>query len=56
MESAEISELRRRVQEQLRDMIRDGVTDDCSICLSDLNMPCITLCGHAYCRPCITEV
>ena len=41
---------------QLRRMIQDGVTDDCSICLDDLKTPVITPCAHVFCRPCIERV
>ena len=41
---------------QLRRMILDGVTDDCSICLDDLKTPVITPCAHVFCRPCIERV
>ncbi len=53
---AETSERGREMAERLRQMIRDGITDDCSVCLSDINMPVITVCQHVYCRPCITQV
>jgi hypothetical protein len=36
--------------EQLRQMIRNGVTDDCSICLDDLKSPVITPCAHVFAR------
>jgi len=42
-----------RLAEQLRDMIRDGMTDECSICLSDLTKAVITPCAHVYCKDCI---
>ena len=38
---------------KLRDMIKEGISDDCSICLGDFNHPVITPCSHVYCRPCI---
>ena len=41
---------------QLRDLIRAGVTEDCSVCLDDLKSPVITPCGHVFCRPCIERV
>lgn len=41
--------------QQLRQMIKDGMSDECSICLSEFNQPVITPCAHVYCRPCITQ-
>ena len=29
----------KRLAESLRDMIKEGATDDCSICMGDLNQP-----------------
>ena len=49
-------DLRKRLAGQLRKMIQDGVTEDCSICLDDLKSPVITPCAHVYCKPCITRV
>ena len=46
----------KRLANQLRDMIKNGVTDDCSICLDDLKSPVITLCSHVFCRTCIERV
>lgn len=46
----------KRLADQLRQMIKDGMTDECSICLSEFNQPVITQCAHVYCRPCITQV
>jgi SWI/SNF-related matrix-associated actin-dependent regulator of chromatin subfamily A3 len=45
----------KRLAEQLRDMIKEGTSDECSICLSEFNSPVITQCAHVYCRPCITQ-
>ena len=36
--------------EQLRDMIKEGLSDECSICLSEFAQPVITPCAHIYCR------
>jgi len=48
-------EVAKRLAEQLRQMIREGTTDECSICLSDLTMPVITSCAHVYCKDCIVR-
>ena len=36
--------------EQLRDMIKEGLSDECSICLGEFTQPVITPCAHIYCR------
>ena len=46
----------KRLADQLRQMISDGVTDDCSICLDALKAPVITSCAHVYCKECIERV
>ena len=51
-----LDENAKNLMKQLRDMIRSGMTDDCSICLDDLRSPAITPCGHVYCRACIERV
>jgi len=49
-------DMKRRLVIQLRDMIRSGVSEDCSVCLSDLKTPVITPCAHVFCRQCIETV
>ena len=39
-----------QLAEQLRDMIKEGLSDECSICLSEMTQPVITPCAHVYCR------
>ena len=36
--------------EHLRDMIKEGLSDECSICLGEFTQPVITPCAHIYCR------
>ena len=45
-----------RLVKQLWEMIRSGVSDNCSICLGDLVSPVITQRGHVFCRLCIEQV
>ena len=54
-DKADKSNLEKRLAEQLRDMIKNGMSDECSICLSEFNHPVITPCAHLYCLPCITQ-
>ena len=44
----------KRLAESLRDLIKEGATDDCSICVGDLTHPVITPCAHVFCLNCIT--
>ena len=53
---AKPGEEEKKLIKQLRDMIREGVSDDCSICLDDLKSPIITHCGHIFCKACIEQV
>ena len=36
--------------DQLRELIKEGLSDECSICLMDFQQPVITPCAHIYCR------
>ncbi|KAG1716393.1 hypothetical protein ID866_745 [Astraeus odoratus] len=47
-------ELKGRLQSQLAKLIEDN--EECPICLSVLIDPRITLCAHAFCIACISEV
>ncbi|GBF96868.1 helicase-like transcription factor [Raphidocelis subcapitata] len=33
-----------------------GGSEECSVCLNPFDSPCITRCGHVFCRPCILSV
>jgi len=55
-ENADVTDTEKRLMNQLRDLIRSGVSEDCSICLDDLNLPVITPCAHVFCRACIERV
>lgn len=54
-DSEEDLERAKELAEQLRNMIRDGMSDECAICLSEFDHPVITPCAHVYCRPCIVQ-
>jgi len=45
-----------RLVNLLKEMIKSGVSDECSICLGGLVSPVITQCGHVFCRACIEQV
>ena len=51
--TAEGDERNKYLAEQLREMIKEGFTDECSICLSEFTQPVITPCAHIYCRYCL---
>ena len=48
--TVEGEEKNKALAEQLREMIKEGFTDECSICLSEFTQPVITPCAHIYCR------
>ena len=48
--TAEGEERNKVLAEQLRQMIKEGFSDECSICLSEFTQPVITPCAHIYCR------
>ena len=52
-DGASVSEEGKRMAALLREMIINGVTDDCSICLGDLKVPVISPCSHVFCKGCI---
>ena len=54
-EGQEDPERAKEMAERLRDMIKAGISDECSICLSEFTHPVITPCAHIYCRPCIVQ-
>ena len=45
----------KRLAESLAKMIKEGATDDCSICVGDLTHPVITPCAHVFCLLCIAK-
>jgi len=38
------------MMKRLSELMAEGGEDDCSVCLSSLTQPCITRCGHIFCR------
>ena len=54
--SKDIGELEKMMMRQLMEMRRSGVTEDCSVCLDDLQTPVITSCSHVFCKACIERV
>ena len=47
---AESNDRSKQLAEQLRDMIKEGLSDECSICLGEFTQPVITPCAHIYCK------
>ena len=45
----------KRLAESLAKMIKEGATDDCSICMCDLTHPVITPCAHVFCLFCMAK-
>ena len=50
------TEQEKQLVAQLQQMIKDGVSDDCSVCLDNLKSPVITPCAHVFCKTCIERV
>lgn len=44
------------VMRELVDLLRAGLEDECPICLSEMQTPCVTPCRHIFCRRCIELV
>ena len=42
--------------EEIKALIRSGVSPDCSSCLSEPQLPVITPCAHIFCRACLDQV
>jgi SWI/SNF-related matrix-associated actin-dependent regulator of chromatin subfamily A3 len=55
-ENSNDTDQEKRLMMQLRDLIRSGVSDDCSVCMDDLSSAVITPCAHVFCRACIERV
>ena len=54
--AAPTTEQEKQLVAQLQQMIKDGVSDDCSVCLDNLKSPVITPCAHVFCKTCIETV
>lgn len=50
------SRLTAEVTQQLVQLLREGLDNECPVCLCDISHPCITLCRHIFCKRCIDTV
>ena len=50
------SKLTPELTSMLVDLLREGLENECPVCLCEITMPCITLCKHVFCRRCIDAV
>jgi SWI/SNF-related matrix-associated actin-dependent regulator of chromatin subfamily A3 len=50
------SRLTAQVTQHLICLLREGLDNECPVCLCDISHPCITLCSHIFCKRCIDTV
>lgn len=50
------SKLTPELTAMLVDLLREGLENECPVCLCEITVPCITLCRHIFCRRCIDAV
>jgi len=56
-DKSDISDVEReKLIEQLMQLLSSGDSEECSICLENLEEPVITRCAHVFCSNCINEV
>ncbi|KAG7669835.1 hypothetical protein Ndes2437B_g06024 [Nannochloris sp. 'desiccata'] len=50
------SRLTSEATQHLFQLLREGLDNECPVCLCDIAHPCITLCRHIFCKRCIDTV